>query len=271
VDKVFWYGALTSGTLNVAGNVNITKCECNNPYTTATLLNFTGTAAQTLTMTASYPNLPRMAINKAGGSLTWSGDFAVNSIQHTAGTVIVPANHTVTIKSNNAWGGDVSMSPGTIPFQNLTFASTGNIITTGSWSIAKDLTISHSTFSAQFTGGTFRVSGNMNINSLEGPGDTAVLLEGSANQTLTTASANARPGGTWTINKPAGTVTLASNLSLGNAGQDLMITAGTLNMAGYNLSVNDNITNSGTLRRGTSPTCGTVSSATYTGTAAICP
>jgi hypothetical protein len=59
-------------------------------------------------------------------------------------------------------------------------------------------------------------------------------------------------------------------LTLGTTNQDLMITAGTLDLAGYILSVNRNITNNGTLRRGTSPSCGTVTSATYTGTAAVC-
>jgi hypothetical protein len=79
--------------------------------------------------------------------------------------------------------------------------------------------------------------------------------------------------GPITVNKTGGgSVVLASNVNFNGANQDLTITAGTLDMAGYNLTVARNISNSGTLKRGDSPTCGTVSQGgTYSGNAAICP
>ncbi|MBL7686452.1 MAG: hypothetical protein JNJ49_00350, partial [Bdellovibrionaceae bacterium] len=68
------------------------------------------------------------------------------------------------------------------------------------------------------------------------------------------------------------TLTLAQATSFNQTNQDLTITAGTLDMAGNNLTVARNISNSGTLKRGNSPTCGTVSQGgTYSGSAAICP
>ena len=75
-------------------------------------------------------------------------------------------------------------------------------------------------------------------------------LTGTANQTLTHSGSSTSFRFSPVINKPSGTVTLATALPLNTAGQDLTITSGTLSLAGYNLTVNDQfiIGASGTLR-----------------------
>lgn len=71
-------------------------------------------------------------------------------------------------------------------------------------------------------------------------GDISLTLSGTASQALTPSGG--LPTGTLTINKTSGTVTLGANLPLSGSGQDLNLTAGTLNLSGFNLTVNDTMT-----------------------------
>ncbi len=119
--------------------------------------------------------------------------------------------------------------------------------------------------------GNWQLKGNLTVGSDAKGGTATLTLNGTGTQTVTQSSGTPL-GGVVTVNKASGSVVLASNLALSTASQDLTITAGTLDMAGFNLTVARNISNSGVLRKGTSPTCGVLAySGTYTGTAAICP
>jgi hypothetical protein len=121
--------------------------------------------------------------------------------------------------------------------------------------------------------GTIAVQGNFEIVSQGIIGDANVSLTGSANQAFTVGSSYTIPSGTITINKTGGTVTPSNNLTFNNSGQDFTITAGTLNLASYNLTVNDVLTiasgGSVTLTGDQTITTGATifnGSATYTGT-----
>ncbi|MBL7689421.1 MAG: hypothetical protein JNJ49_15400, partial [Bdellovibrionaceae bacterium] len=141
-----------------------------------------------------------------------------------------------------------------------------------------DLTLKN----GRFDGGTIDLYGSLFVQCAGGNattsdvcadgGTVAVRFVGTGTQTVTQASGGLPPQGVWTVNKSGGSVLLGSALGLSGANQDLTITSGTVDMAGYNLTVARNISNSGTLKRGNSPTCGTVSQGgTYSGAAAICP
>ncbi|HEX4922642.1 MAG TPA: Ig-like domain-containing protein, partial [Bdellovibrionales bacterium] len=94
-------------------------------------------------------------------------------------------------------------------------------------------------------GGTLEVGGNLELVDCLAGGTTAITLNGTGNQTIT-HSGGIAPGGTFTVNKPSGTTTLATNLVLNTAGQDLVIAgSGNFDMYGRTLTVNDNITQNG--------------------------
>ena len=104
------------------------------------------------------------------------------------------------------------------------------------------------------------------------PGNAVVVMNGSANVNLDSDAALnsclpiqiAKTGGASVIQ--------TSNYSMNNNNQDLTITSGDLYLDDYKLTINRNITNSGTLRRGANPSCGVLTyGGSYSGTAAVCP
>lgn len=154
----------------------------------------------------------------------------------------------------------------------------GEITAGDTLTVLNNLTLTN----GHLNGGTLDVYGNVNIQCAGGNeatsdvcasgGTTSLNLLGSAAQTVTHAAGALPPKGLWTLNKAGGSVAMTANLNLSGTNQDLTITAGTLNMAGYNLTVNRNITNNGTLQRGVSPGCGILTyGGSFSGTAAICP
>jgi len=87
--------------------------------------------------------------------------------------------------------------------------------------------------------GSVDVEGDVVATSDQTGGTAAITLTGSGAQSIDCGSASTMPSGTFTIDKPAGTATLASALVLDSSGQDLVIIEGTLDLAGYDLTVND--------------------------------
>ncbi|MBX7230440.1 MAG: hypothetical protein K1X29_00005, partial [Bdellovibrionales bacterium] len=119
--------------------------------------------------------------------------------------------------------------------------------------------------------GNWEVQGNLYVKAEANRGTGNITFTGSGSQTYTRTNGTPTTG-TWTVNKSGGSLQLLSNLTLNDATQDLTISAGTLDMNGYNLTLGRNITNNDTLKRGNSPSCGTITQGgSYTGNAAICP
>ncbi|TPW09173.1 MAG: hypothetical protein FD130_2630, partial [Halothiobacillaceae bacterium] len=77
------------------------------------------------------------------------------------------------------------------------------------------------------------MAGNLATTNTVNSGNTQVTLDGGNAQTITQTAGRYFPGGLFTVNKSANTATLASHLTL-NASQDLTITSGTLDFAGFN-------------------------------------
>ncbi|HEX4925728.1 MAG TPA: Ig-like domain-containing protein, partial [Bdellovibrionales bacterium] len=87
--------------------------------------------------------------------------------------------------------------------------------------------------------GAIDVQGNLSVAAGAAGGDTAITMTGTNAQTITQTAGAVIPGAAFTINKTSGTATLASALSLSGTGQDLAVSGGTFDQAGYNLTVND--------------------------------
>lgn len=169
--------------------------------------------------------------NATPGNTTFHRGFT-----RTTGT-FNPNNGTVIFTTEPGTGISLS-SPSTQTFNNLTLNNSGdNFNLTGTAEVLGTLTLQ----SGLVNGGTFQARGNVVVQSTFGFGNpltggtTSITFNGTGNQTFTN-SGGANPSGTWTINKPSGSVTLASNLILGTT-QALNLTAGTLDLGpSFNLT-----------------------------------
>src|SRR5207253_2942401 len=76
-------------------------------------------------------------------------------------------------------------------------------------------------------GGAIAAKGDIIQGTTGATGTTAVTISGTGAQTWT-SSGGQIPGAVVTVNKASGTVTLGSNVNVSTAGQNLTLTAGTL-------------------------------------------
>jgi len=86
--------------------------------------------------------------------------------------------------------------------------------------------------------GSFYVEGNVTIGSDAAGGNGVIHFTGSGDQTYTDLGGD-EPDGDVTINKTAGTVTLASAAQWNASGQDVTVQSGTLELADGNLTTNN--------------------------------
>lgn len=89
--------------------------------------------------------------------------------------------------------------------------------------------------------GTIEVRGNVNVGIGASGGTTAVRLAGTNQQEISHTNGTP-PAGSWTIDKTGGAVNLATSLNLLGASQDLLWTAGALNLSSNTLTVGRNVT-----------------------------
>ncbi|MBI3615644.1 MAG: filamentous hemagglutinin N-terminal domain-containing protein, partial [Candidatus Omnitrophica bacterium] len=200
-------------------------------------IRITGSANQQLTgnATATSGNLPDLEINKSGGTLTLAGTIrTLNDWTYQAGTINATANVSTVVFS------DTLVISGSHTLNNVTFNGPGRIYTLAPGtilSIAGDLNLTD----GQVNTGTLDIQGNVTIaNSFDG-GTSPLQFTGSANQ-IFTDNGGILPTGTWTVNKSAGRLILATAMSVNSPGQDLTVVSGTLDLAGFNLTVNDLLT-----------------------------
>lgn len=240
-------------------------------YGTA-VVTINGTGSQTLTGASNINTMiPAVNINKPSGTLTLVSTIGVDrGWTYTAGTV--NAGLSTIYMNATTHTSNVTLS-GSMTFNNLTFdevvcngcqetyiISSGTVLT-----VAGTLKFDNANTSGACCGpavdgpGTITVLGDITTADLGGEGTVAITLSGGSDQTIT-PTGTGFPDGTLTINKSAGTVSLGANLTLNGSGQDLVISAGVLNLGSYNLTVNDVLTISGQLNQTTGTvTAGTVS------------
>ena len=234
---------LGGGTIAVAGNVTSTASGAGG---TATIL-FNGTGAQTLSAAGGTGAVPAVSINKPSGTLTLQDTIVLNGSAgwtYTAGTVD-PGTSTVVFK-----GPGITVNAGSTSFYHVTIdISAQSLAVTGTMTVGGDFII---TSASTLGGGTIAVAGNVTSTDAVVNGTASITLNGTGAQTITVAGADL-PEGTFTINKPSGAATLASNMTLSGTGQDLTINSGTLDLAGYNLALTGGgdvltVANGGTLQ-----------------------
>lgn len=251
--------SISGGPINISGNfTNSQGSASGNSW-----IRMVGTANQNLEGIGPSPNIPNLEIASSGGTVSIVGNFGVrNSLLYTSGTVSAGTSQFI-IGLNG--GGSASVNAGPILFNDFRIqTSLSNTTITGSIRILGNLVTTGSSTSIQ--GGTVEIGGNYTSGVTT---TSAITFNGVG---TTQIFSGTTPTGLITINKPSGTLLLSSNTSFGGPGQDLNIVSGTLNMAGFNLNVGRNISNSGVLRRGTSPSCGSVTQGgSYTGNPPVCP
>ncbi|QDU10893.1 Ig-like domain-containing protein [Gimesia aquarii] len=269
---------LGSGTWEAQGNIVISGGDDDATGT----LTVNGSGNQEYTYSSG--NGPRIEIDKATGTVTPAvgmTNLNVNGLTLTAGnftaptgtltiapcatsseTVLAVANGT-TLTHNN---GTVSFMPDNLTCSGLTFtidvdttltlnhviaAATQNcqrpILTTA----AGDTIIAagNLTFGDEKVNGSWEARGDVTIEAAMNGGSATLTFSGNGNQTYTDNGGD-EPDGNITIAKTGGAVVLASSADWNATGQDLALTGGTLDLGGYDLSVADQftITGTGTLR-----------------------
>jgi hypothetical protein len=124
----------------------------------------------------------------------------------------------------------------------------------------------------QINGGTLAAQGNVQVADTNVYyGTTPLHLTGTAAQSITYSGGSGTFSLNTTINKASGTASLATNLSLNATGQVLTVESGTLNMAGYTLTVTGLTINGGTFTQNTGilyATTITQTGGTFTGSSA---
>jgi hypothetical protein len=261
----------SGGTVTALGDVT-SLSNGTGSGTATTVINIAGTGLQNITGSGNWPS---MTINKASGTANLFGNYQFNGVlNYTSGTInpglatfnFNRANGTTTHQFNGLTLTNVS-------FNHIASSAVFNL-SNQALNVTGTLTFNALFAAAAINSGTINAYGDIIQIGTASIGGTANLnILGTTNTTITAAGTISIPGATVTVNKnPINRVTLVGNSFLNNAGQNLTIVSGTLDMNSYNLTVGNNISNGGTLKRGNNPTCGTVSQAgVYTGNAPICP
>ncbi|HLB32207.1 MAG TPA: fibronectin type III domain-containing protein, partial [Patescibacteria group bacterium] len=276
-DTVTFTGGTTTTNVNVSMTFNNLTLNKDNGAVLTITSGDTLAVGGTLTLTDGYVNTGTLALNTAnltgsstfdGGSapillddsqtVTLSDGWVLPSLNVDTATVTIANSASITFANagltvgatgtlNQGTGTTVSFTGSgdrTIDVNtsdtlvNLTInkAADGNIITiaTGDTLV---LTGTLTLTNGQVNTGTLQAQGDVSLASTFDGGDGILQFTGAATQTLTDGG-GVLPSGTVTVNKTVGTaVNLAAAFTLDTAGQDLTITSGTLNLAGFGLTL----------------------------------
>ncbi|MBU0766411.1 LamG domain-containing protein, partial [Patescibacteria group bacterium] len=229
---------LLGGNINVAGNVTTTSAICGGSSPASIV--FDGTENQTLSADGGTGAVPAIAINKEDGTLTIEDTINVNGYDRTSWTYTAGTVDAGTSKVQFVVGSTIDS--GTMSFNDVVF-NFGN----HSWTITDTMDVNGDlTFTALvgLNAGKISVAGNVSITDADVnlDGGANITLDGTGSQTLNLTTAGALDNGNVNISKSAGQVIMTSDFTLDVAGQDLILTGGTLDLSGYNLSVADQFT-----------------------------
>lgn len=244
----------TTGTIAAQGNITLvgTGVYSNVAIRTMTV---SGTGNQTITgETDNNTRIIALNFTKTGGTVTIS-----NTIVACNGWTNSTSNTTFTVTGSGVvfefCTGDNFSITGSTTFNNMRFQG---CTSSGIASIPSGTTITVNgtlTFAGDPTcsmlvngPGTLDLKGNLTTEAgtygVDVLSNAPITFSGSANQTITHSGSNF-PGGSLTVNKSAGSVSLATTLAL-QSGQSLSISSGTFDLAGFNLTGSPAITTSGT-------------------------
>jgi hypothetical protein len=251
---------INGGTINAYGNI----VTGNYTYSGSATVVVAGNAAgQTISGNGSASaKLPNVTIAAGSNNVTFSGPvYFGRNFTYTSGNLIV-AGSTLFFSSDCT---APTITPGSATYNNVQFVGTNcsfmHETVSGTFNIGGTLTISNLHL---IDSGTLAVAGNVTVTSGWG-GTAALTFNGSSVQSITQSSGNF-PSGAITVNNSSG-ITLASNVTWNGSTQTTTVTSGSINMAGYNLTLHalnlngNTITKGGgtlTVGTGTSPYGGTI-------------
>ena len=231
------------------------------------------------TFSSGANNISIAKYTQSGGTFTApSGTLTVTNTFNISGGTFTHNSGTVKFSSN---GGSYTITSNAITFNNVTFDKSSGASTTitlaDSFTVAGTITgqnTDDSLLTVQGSGTpTITVSGSISFPSTTEAGTITVgSTTASSNFTVNLAvdftqsdsnvtfranltfngtgaqaithSAGTIATGTWTVNKSSGTASLASNTTIGGG---LTLTAGTLDIAGYNITVTGTFSNNATV------------------------
>ncbi|MDB4978768.1 MAG: hypothetical protein JWM56_954, partial [Candidatus Peribacteria bacterium] len=234
-------------TCTISAGAGITGLTISNPLATCTLIG-AGTVSIFSALTVAGGTFNAGSTNLLVGTMTISsGTFNAPSSTlsisfgwtHTAGTF----NHNNGTVSLVTSGTRTFSVPGNEIFYNLTMAgasdaSTANMTAGNTFTVLN--TFAHT--NGILNTGQLRLKGNTVIQSGSDGGSALLQFTGTGTQLLTNIGGIVTTGN-WTVAKPSGVLTLSGGaLSLNTSGQDLIMTGGTLNLNGNNLTVNRTFT-----------------------------
>ncbi|QQR55476.1 hypothetical protein IPG41_02895 [Candidatus Peregrinibacteria bacterium] len=237
----FWLFNLSAGTFNGNG----ATITIDNTFTQSggTFNSSTASLSFSVSMTQSGG-----AFNGSSGTVTYAAGFTLSAGTYTAssGTTYFQGNFTHTA------GGTFSHNNGTVEFNtagdstyNVASSETFNHVTLNkagsnatissgdTFIVLGNLTLSD----GRFNTGTLEIYGDVSVGAAYDAASSPMIFRGSATQIFTLGIANSI-NGDLTINKNGGSVQQSGALILDANSQDLLITLGTYNINGSDLSVN---------------------------------
>lgn len=229
-----------SGTIHQKGDVYVTDGGISNNITMV----INGTGAQLIDGTAgSNATLPNITIDKPSGTLTFTDNFDVvfQSWTYIQGTIDASASTIFFRNSMEISGshtlGNIVFCPGNnnpIYLNNATLTATGNVNFDHPTGCSE-------TFSDQMDvrDGTVVVQGDLISYDAGIGGDINITFSGNNDQSWNVPTTDEFPTGTVTINKEGGIVSPVMDILLTASGQDLVFSSGELDLASYDLTVND--------------------------------
>lgn len=229
--------SIDGGSIEVSGNVTTNTTS----FIGTTTLKLKGSGNQSITGTG---NLPNLEIASTGGTVSFVNNLQVcGSFTLTSGTVD-SGTSTITFFTIGATS---TITSAGMEFKDVTFANSAY----GNYDIIGTMKVNNLNF-APLDGrsgiggpGTIEIKGNMTLNNISNV-STNISLTGTATQTFTMA------GNFWsnvTINSSSSTLVLATPLNMNGSTQTLTVNSGSINMAGFDLSVKSLALNGNTLTK----------------------
>ncbi len=235
-------GYINTGTILAKGNVSTNSYG----YAGSALLQVAGSVDQTLTGISTSPFLETEIVS-TGGTVNLSGTVVfARGLKYSAGTVSAGVS---TVQIGYSWWNSATtyiIDTGSVVFNNLVLSGTNRTFTLNS-DINVNGTLTLGDLAAAggkaINGSKILVAGNIVFNNYGFTGTTELEMNGAATSTLTIGSTAAKMSGAVIVNKTgAASARLIQNTSYSSAGQDVTVTAGVLDLDGYDLTVQDVLT-----------------------------
>ncbi len=225
-----------TGTHSIAGSATISdgtfSLASNSNTTTITSLSISETTSTTftggtgnITLLSNF-SLASGTFNAPSGNFTIPGDYS-----HTGGTF---NNNSGTVIFGNGTT-NVTLTPATETFNNLTINKDGNVLTLGAgktFIVSGTLLLQDGLFDGA---GTIQALGNVTVSPTFDGGTGTLLFSGSASQTFDLTGATTLFDGPVAVDKSGGEVNLASSFTV-ETGRSLTLTEGTFDLNGNNLT-----------------------------------